>query len=212
VRKSSAPYDARFEPAQTGEEEVLSLLKEALSGQLPDSEKDSEGFKNASSFQRSIGSKTDELSGKLSELSKSAVTLSPEITQRLESARAEMEKAAESLDLKNSSKAAEHQIKALEELDKGKQGLDNSQQSQASMETGMTKPASTGMPMSRQTKPGDKGRDGKEGVDISPVKLPGAKDYMPPDEIRKQVMESLEEKYPPSQKQAITDYLKRLSQ
>jgi len=49
------------------------------------------------------------------------------------------------------------------------------------------------------------------GLDSSPVKLPKAGDYIPPAELRKKVMESLQERYPSSQKDIVESYLKNVA-
>ena len=56
------------------------------------------------------------------------------------------------------------------------------------------------------------GGGGLTDTQTGPVKLPSAREYHPPQEIRRQVLESLQEKMPASQTPAIKKYLKKVAE
>ena len=56
------------------------------------------------------------------------------------------------------------------------------------------------------------GRGGRTGFQRGFVPLPGAEDYQPPREIRREIERSLRERRPRMFDETINDYLKRMSQ
>lgn len=194
-----------LEAVEKGEREVLALLEDTLSQKIQLSEGEAAGFEEASSLQKKVRGKALGLASKFEELEAGSMSVSPEIRQRLGLAAGEMEKAEASLDSKDGESAVSHQAKAIEELEKGRKLMEDSMRSQQDFESGMGQSVPAGRPVARRA-------GGRTGTNISPVKLPEAADYRPPAEIRKEVMESLQERYPKSQEKTITDYLKRLSE
>jgi len=123
------------------------------------------------------------------------------LTEKLEKAGGHMLKAVEAFSAKNIRPAGEEQLRALEELESGNQDLDEMLEQMRSAGAGMD---SSSRPSGLFTRP-------SSGLDASPVKLPKPGDYTPPAELRKKVMESLQERYPSSQKESIEGYLKNVA-
>ena len=129
------------------------------------------------------------------------VSLSGTLTEKLEAAGEHMAKAGAAFSAKEIRPAVEEQLKALDELELGGQALDEMLEKMKAAADGGgagSKPAGV------FTRPAS-------GMSAQPVKLPKAGDYTPPAELRKKVMESLNERYPASQKELIEDYLKNVA-
>ncbi|MFH1619701.1 MAG: DUF4175 family protein [bacterium] len=195
---------AQVDPIKKGEEEVSALLDRLFSaGKIPDRE-DIAAMAESLAVQRKTTAKASDLALDLKKLEEKSVAVRPEVRESLGNAVAEMKLAEGSLGSGDASGAAIHQTRALEELDRGAKGLEESLQRQQRLEIGMGQTPSPGIVK--------RGRGGRTGSDISPVKLPSADDYRPPVEIRKKVLESLQEKFPESQEPVINSYLKRITE
>jgi len=123
------------------------------------------------------------------------------LIDQLEKAGGYMAKAVEAFSAKKIKPAGEEQLKALDELELGNQTLDDMLEKMKSAAAGMESSAKPSGVFSRPA----------SGLDSSPVKLPKAGDYTPPAELRKKVMESLQERYPSSQKDIVESYLKNVA-
>src|SRR5262249_44493922 len=126
----------------------------------------------------------------------------------LEGARDETAAAAESLDAQDSKAGLEHAQKALDLLRQGLESAAKALEQQQRMEAALSRPGGGAM---RRPSPGGPAQAGS-GADLRGVRLPSASDYQPPQEIRRQVIESLQERMPSSQQPAIKDYLKKVSE
>lgn len=123
------------------------------------------------------------------------------LTEKLEAAGGHMAKAAAAFSAREIRPAGEEQLKALDELELGSQSLDEMLDKMKEAAAGA---GSGSKPAGVFTRP-------SSGMSAQPVKLPKAGDYTPPAELRKKVMESLNERYPASQKELVEDYLKNVA-
>jgi hypothetical protein len=123
------------------------------------------------------------------------------LTEKLDAAGEHMAKAAAAFYAKDIRPAGEEQLKALDELELGSQALDDMLDKMKAAAAGS---GSYSKPAGIFTRPAS-------GLSAEPVKLPKAGDYTPPADLRKKVMESLNERYPASQKELIEDYLKNVA-
>ncbi|HBE88876.1 MAG TPA: hypothetical protein DDW67_07010 [Elusimicrobia bacterium] len=112
--------------------------------------------------------------------------------ERIRAAAVHMAAAAGALEGRDFAAALEAQEAALRELEKGADGL-------------MDYSAA----MSAMSRPG-----GPSGSAYSPrdgggrARIPGGGEYIPPEELRRRVLESLREPYPEEKKKAVEDYLR----
>lgn len=165
-------------------------------------DKDKEFFENAVKEQEGITQTAGILSAKIQEIKKRFALVSDEISARLGEAEGEMRKASVSLNLNRLKSAVEHQAKALEKLEIAGGSMESLMNMQQGIETGA----------SNFLSPGPKAAGGGYGADVSRVNLPDERDYKPPQDLRKKVIESLQERYPKSQKELIEEYFKKISE
>lgn len=174
----------------------------------PLSESRMSGMMAASAVQRQTRRKTEQLGRQLESLSKNVGMIPPDARESVAGAQAEQKKAEESLSRRDSAATRGHQQKALDLLQKGKKSLADALSKQQSIQKGSTRPFGRPRGMARPFG----GRGGRTGIDKGFVPLPGAKDYQPPEEIRREIEKSLRERRPKIFDETVDDYLKRMSQ
>ncbi len=98
-------------------------------------------------------------------------------------------------------KALLHQLKALKELGNGEKDLSKKMRQETEINS-----------MLGKTSPSGKSSRADVGINKESVKLPEKGQYHPPQEIRKEVLKSLNERMPASSKKEILQYLKKISE
>lgn len=194
-----------LEALRHGEEEVLAMLRRGADPGPPTEER-AGVFRSEAVKEGEVKRQVEGLRGRVADLRREAVFLPREAVEALGGAQGEAEEAVLSLDTKDSADALEHAQKALELLEQGKQETQKSLANERRMEAILSFPApSRGRGIRRRT-------GGTSGANTGPVKLPSAQEYQPPQEIRRQVLESMQEKMPPAHTPAIKDYLKKVAE
>lgn len=181
-----------------GEEEILGQLS------LP-APKPELGLEEAREFEKILAAQ-EKVIQKTGEARKSAKELGISIQEKLEEASQEMEEAVSGLEKQESSQALNRQKKAMEILEGALKELEASAGRQEKMELGAFQSSPQRYRGLRRAPPG-----GETGTAVAPVRLPKATDYQPPQEIRKEVLKSLQERYPQSYEPIIREYFKRIT-
>lgn len=127
--------------------------------------------------------------------------LAAKLLDKLGNAREHMRAASAALTANAIRTAVPSQLKALEELELGGEDLDNMLQS---LQQAQAAGGAKGRPAGTFTRPAG-------GTNVSPVKLPRPGDYVPPEDLRRKVMDSLRERYPAASKELIEDYFKGIT-
>ncbi|MDQ7773712.1 MAG: DUF4175 family protein, partial [Elusimicrobiales bacterium] len=156
-------------------------------------EKDDAGFlDSAAGRQGRLASRASELAGRAAAAGESYPSLGPGPASAIRAAAAHMSGAAASLENRDFQGALSAQEAALRELEKGSRELTDYSAA-----------------MSAMSRPG-----GTAGGGHSPrssggrARVPGAEGYVPPEELRRRVLESLREPYPEEKKKTVEDYLR----
>lgn len=162
-------------------------------------------FSGSANSQERITGDAYKLETELDKVKEEFIKFSSKAQKHLSKAIDEMKLAVSALNTYAINKALAHQLKALEELDALGDMINKNMQKQKKMssakKSGAQGPKSFGMPAG--------GGPGK--MDKSGVKLPKGS-FRPSKEIREKVMESLKESYPQKSKEAILDYLRKISE
>ncbi|OGS51574.1 MAG: hypothetical protein A3J79_13485 [Elusimicrobia bacterium RIFOXYB2_FULL_62_6] len=127
--------------------------------------------------------------------------LAAKLLERLDRAGGHMLKASAELRQKEIRPAVAAQLKALEELELGGEDLENTLQSLQKAQSGSGGKGRPSGVFARQA----------GGTDVSPVRLPKPGEYVPPEDLRRKVMDSLRERYPAARKELIEDYFKGIT-
>ncbi len=188
------------------EKKILDKLKKGA-GQPPLTEEQFSGMMAASAVQRQTRRKTEVLERAVSELEEKAGTLPPAVRNSLGPAQAEQKSAEANLSRRDSGGARGHQQKALEHLERGLKALNDALSRQKLIEQEQASPFGQPRGIVRPV-----GRGGRTGFQRGFVPLPGAEDYQPPREIRREIEKSLRERRPRVFDDTVNDYLKRMSQ
>ncbi|MFH2204245.1 MAG: DUF4175 family protein [Elusimicrobiota bacterium] len=160
----------------------------------------------ASAVQRHARRKTAELDGEMRSIAEESGMLPAETLQSLAAAQQEQQAAEGALAQRGSAQARGHQQRALEHLTQGQKGMDEALSQQTAIQQGSTRPFGQPRGIVRPV-----GRGGRAGSHKGFVPLPGADDYQPPREIRREIERSLKERRPRVFDQTINEYLKRMS-
>jgi len=161
----------------------------------------------AAAGQAEVRAQTAGLQHELESMAADLGAAPPEAADKLEAAQGEQKSAEADLGGGDPASALGHQEKALQLLEQGGQDLQRSAAAQKQIEIGIgagfSQPAG-GVRMA----PGG----GGFGARVEFVPLPGAKDYLPPKELREELERSLREKRPAAYDEVIKEYFKRISQ
>jgi len=188
------------------EESILKRLEGGVPESAPTEAQLSEMFA-AGAMQGQARRKTADLEERLRAVSRDFGMMPPDVIESVKEAQIEQRAAEGALGKRDTGAARKHQERALELLDQGQKSCSNAMQRQQSMSQGMTQPFSRPRGMVRPY-----GKGGQAGADIDFVPLPGADDYQPPKEIRREVEKSLREKRPKAFDKPVEEYLRRMSQ
>ncbi|OGS04245.1 MAG: hypothetical protein A3G41_00980 [Elusimicrobia bacterium RIFCSPLOWO2_12_FULL_59_9] len=193
-----------FSGVMAGEAEILELLRKEIKSP-PSTQKEMEDFRAAGRQQGETYDRAKSLAQKMRDLSSKSVALPPSVSQNLDSAQEDMALAQKELEALQSPPALEHAANALEKLAQGMEQMESASREQKSMESGMER-SGAGRPRTLRQWTG-----GRMGTSVGPVELPSDKEYRPPQEVRQEVMQSLQEKYPKAYEQGIKDYFKQIT-
>jgi hypothetical protein len=184
-----------------GEEEILESLKTpTTSSPAAGKEKD---MADLSKSQSSVEKQTGELRKDLEKFLRKSALVNPETTEGLRDAGSEMRNAGTSLDAGDSGKALESSRRALEHLGASVKQMGESQDNMTGQAANSGKMA--GQKIQRRSA-------GGIGVYTSPVKMPNADEYKAPKELRQDIIDAMQEKYPVEYEKIIKDYYRRLTQ
>lgn len=200
----------RAQPLKPLAEEEAAILKELNEGiqSAPKTESQVSQAAGAEAKQRQTRKKTGGLGEKIRGLSGRTTSIPDEISQNLDSAQGEQSQAEGSLRKLDSQGAVRSEEKALEMLEQGMKSMSSALERQKKMEQGAT--SAFGSPRGRTRPMGMRG--GRTGANTGFVPLPSAEDYKPPEEMRRHIEQSLQERRPRAYDKIINDYLKRMSQ
>lgn len=199
----------KFSAVRAEEQKIFETLKDTstLRSTLP-SPQDAEQMKSMAEEQKAIGEKTKSLRNELAGLSSRSAQVKPEVLDSLKGARAEMKSSQGALQGGEPSDAASSEEKALSHLRKGQESLAEAQSQLSQMK--QQRGSKPNMIQPRGGAPAE--ADGRMGSKEGRVHIPGAEDYLPPREFREEILESLKERYPKSQEEAIKQYYKKLTE
>ncbi|MBI4056066.1 MAG: hypothetical protein HY399_00775 [Elusimicrobia bacterium] len=203
LSRTQEPSSTPIREVQTQEKQILSELKKAFENSPPSSSGIKQKSGAASTQQQAIRSKTGGLKSQAEELDPSL--LPDAVGKSLSEAQKEMSGAEESLQVPQLSEASQRSSRALDKLEQGLQKLGQALDRQRQIEKQMAGPSPRRGGMTRPM-------GGMRGAQIAPVRLPSPEEYRPSEEMRKEILESLQEKLPKSQEKSIKEYLKRISQ
>ncbi|MBI5210370.1 MAG: DUF4175 family protein [Elusimicrobia bacterium] len=161
---------------------------------------------DAASRQASVRGKTQKLQAALESLEAAFWRLPEGALERVEKSQVEQSAAEGDLGRGDSSSALSRQEEALRLLDQGLSDMQKAMQSRKMTQTVMGESFDSSSPGRRE------GRGGRAGADTGFVPLPGAKDYVPPREIRSELERSLRERRPRAMEGVIKEYFKRIAQ
>jgi hypothetical protein len=207
--------DEKYGSIQQEEQAILKTLRQPPTSleENPFSTQDLGELNQLSKEQQTLSQDTQKLRSELGSLGNKSAVVGPEILNALKGAQQEMRSAGQSLSEGKTQPAQESEQKALSLLRQGQQGLQNSEQQVGEMQSA----ARAGRPspiLQMRNPPGSEQQEmtgGRMGVKTGVVKIPSAEDYLPPRQFREELLESLKERYPKSEEEAIKDYYKRLS-
>lgn len=201
-----SPSARRLKDLAGREERILERLRRGARPPAP-TESQLSDMMAARAVQGQTGRKTTELQERMDALSRELGTLPGEVLDSLRKARAEQQGAERALGRSDAASARGSQQRALEHLDQGRRSLSEALQRQESIQRGSVGPFQRPRGVARPM-----GRGGRGGADTGFVPLPGAEDYQPPREIRREIERSLRERRPRAFDEAVDEYLRRMSQ
>jgi len=183
-----------------GVREVLRELNKLLTAQLPSMPSAAGG--SLAGRQRGISGRASEFAGGLRSFGQSSLMLTDDDVRRMGTAISAMDGAADSLEEGRFSEAAGRESEALDALGSIKERIGSMRSELA----GQRRPGS-GAPGGRRVRSAPGGRSGTLS---QRVPLPSREAYIPPRELREDIIRSLSEKYPSDDEQAIRNYYREL--
>lgn len=161
----------------------------------------------SAAVQGQVKRKTAELGERLEEVSRETGLLPQQTLESVYRAQGEQGAAEQALGRGDTKTAQGRQERALELLEQGLKGMEDSQKQCEGLSQSAAAPFSRERALVRPS-----GGRGRTGTDTGFVPLPKSGDYRPPQEIRREVERSIQEKRPELFDGVIKDYLRRMSQ
>ncbi len=202
---ASGPDAPKLRGIAEEEESILEQLRRGAPAPPPDAKRISEGA-SAVDSQARASARTEELRKNVAELSERVPTMPFGVRESVESARASQGAAEKSLSENDAAAALKHQARALEYLSRGRDQFSSAVERQTQIQSG-SRGAFKSSGRRTVRVPG-----GREGAHSGFVRLPSAKEYQPPAELRQELERSLRERRPRAYDAVIREYLKRMSQ
>lgn len=198
-----------FEDLAQKEREVLDELRSHKAEPPPSSlsEDQRRAYQSASTTQSGTRAKIQELSKGMGELGASLGPQASSASSALEEAEEAAGRAEQALGKPDPTEGLSNASRALERLEQGLQDLSEAAAARRRMEMAMGAPFRQGVGRVRPSSPA-----GKAGANTGFVRLPRAKDYQPPQDIRSEVEASLQERRSKAYERILKDYFRRLSQ
>ena len=202
VFSSTASVQAEIGAVASEQERIRKEFEDLLSSVPPPEGGEKARLSDGARVQADIMRRAGELRRRFGEKAARSMMMDARAGKKLSSAMKEMDGAGRSLGALDTRSASEAQQKALSELEEGRKMMEDSRQSMSRAGQGMS---SSGRRMSQSG-------GARETPDGGGVKLPSAQDYLPPADVRREALRSLQEKFPRERDGLIRDYMRKLSQ